>query len=530
MTGSVDAQLRASSYDCDLSKALLSTKPNSYMVKQCTKGYYGPVCSLCIRDNTTQYGRTSSLSCQSCRGKGTIVVAYIASILLVLIFLMCLTHITLQENEKSAAGEPNAGRISEIIKGLTLWMQYMTLLGGINIPFPNTVHWVFSAVSFAFATVTSGSLSVDCLLNVHAMNPALQRVLWHLAIPVFSLMVLALVQLAWWWYTQPSAPRTVPSLMQNPVIVSRWHASKPELKRRLLVTLVTVIFYYYPSLLSTSLSLFACYRIDASYPSSAVAYPQNLQADWPLGYWVPDMSKPCFTGWHLRLSLPLGVPLLVLICVGVPLLPYLLLRPCKTQLQTPPVKIRVGFIYRSYKPEFWYWDSVVLVQTLALATAQVSATALNTYFQLTVMLMILVVGSVALPHFHPFESSLSQRVQVLGLFTVVATATGSLYFLDSGKVASHAGLNAVGVLLLLLNVAYLLLVALLLAVAAKDFVKAHLGKRFAKVITAAENILNALRAWLSKPFGRGHRRSPHRQLALAAQNSVDAAFDDEAQL
>ncbi len=82
-------------------------------------------------------------------------------------------------------------------QGLTLWMQYMTLLGGINIPFPNTVHWVFSAVSFAFATVTSGSLSVDCLLNVHAMNPALQRVLWHLAIPVFSLMVLALVQLAW---------------------------------------------------------------------------------------------------------------------------------------------------------------------------------------------------------------------------------------------------------------------------------------------------------------------------------------------
>jgi len=66
--------------------------------------------------------------------------------------------------------------------------------------------------------------------------------------------------------------------MQNPVTVSRWHASKPELKRRLLVTLLTVIFYYYPSLLSTSLSLFACYRIDASYPSSAVAYPQNLQA------------------------------------------------------------------------------------------------------------------------------------------------------------------------------------------------------------------------------------------------------------
>ncbi|DBA86799.1 TPA: hypothetical protein ACH3X2_005382 [Trebouxia sp. C0005] len=452
VTGSVNAQLQASPYDCDLSKAVLSTKPNSYMVKQCSKGYYGPLCSLCIRNDITQYGRTSSLSCQPCRNKSTIIIAYIASILLVLIFLVCLTHITLHENEKSAAGEPNAGRISEIIKGLTLWMQYMTLLGGINIPFPNTVHWIFSAVSFAFATVTSGSLSVDCLLNVHAMNPALQRVLWHSAIPLFSLMLLALVQLAWL---------------------------------------------------------------------------QLSRANWPLGYWVPDMSKPCFTSWHLRLSLPLGVPLLVLVCVGIPLLPYLLLAPYKTQLQTPAVKIRIGFIYRSYKPDFWYWDSVVLVQTLALATAQVFATALNSYFQLTVMLMILMVGGVALPHFQPFKSSQSQRVQVLGLFTVTATATGSLYFLDSGKVASHAGLNAVGILLLLLNVAYLLLVALLLAVAAGEFAKAHLGKRCSKLITTAENIKHAMYAWLSKPFARQY---PHRELALAAQNSVDAAFADEAQL
>lgn len=116
---------------------------------------------------------------------------------------------------------------------------------------------------------------------------------------------------------------------------------------------------------------------------------------------------------------------------------------------------------------------------------------------------------------------------MLGLFTVTATATGSLYFLDSGKVASHAGLNAVGILLLLLNVAYLLLVALLLAVAAGEFAKAHLGKRCSKLITTAENIKHAMYAWLSKPFARQY---PHRELALAAQNSVDAAFADEAQL
>lgn len=61
------------------------------------------------------------------------------------------------------------------------------------------------------------------------------------------------------------------------------------------------------------------------------------------------MSKACFTGWHLRVSLPLGVPLLALVCCGIPLLPYLLLRPHKKDLQTAAVKLKLGFVYRSYR-------------------------------------------------------------------------------------------------------------------------------------------------------------------------------------
>jgi len=37
------------------------------------------------------------------------------------------------------------------------------------------------------------------------------------------------------------------------------------------------------------------------------------------------------------------------------------------------------------RPELWFWDSVVLLLTLALAASQVIATALDTYFQLTII-------------------------------------------------------------------------------------------------------------------------------------------------
>ncbi len=64
------------------------------------------------------------------------------------------------------------------------------------------------------------------------------------------------------------------------------------------------------------------------------------------------------------------------------------------------------------RPELWFWDSVVLLLTLALAASQVFATALDTYFQLTIMLMILTVGVTVFAHFQPFTDDLLQRMQV----------------------------------------------------------------------------------------------------------------------
>ncbi len=45
----------------------------------------------------------------------------------------------------------------------------------------------------------------------------------------------------------------------------------------------------------------------------AVAHvPPVVQANWHYGYWVPDMSVQCFTGWHRKLAIILGTPLMTL--------------------------------------------------------------------------------------------------------------------------------------------------------------------------------------------------------------------------
>lgn len=79
------------------------------------------------------------------------------------------------------------------LQALNLWLQYITLLGNINIPAPRPVHWVFNVAQFAFATVSSGSLSTDCLLS-GPVNLALQRILVHLTVPVLMLLALCAIQ------------------------------------------------------------------------------------------------------------------------------------------------------------------------------------------------------------------------------------------------------------------------------------------------------------------------------------------------
>lgn len=74
-----------------------------------------------------------------------------------------------------------------------------------------------------------------------------------------------------------------------------------------------------------------------------------LQANWRWGYWVPDMTIKCYQGWHLGFSAGLGVPLLLLVAVAIPFLPAFLLFKYKTKLKETSVKIRVGFLYHSYR-------------------------------------------------------------------------------------------------------------------------------------------------------------------------------------
>ena len=249
---------------CDLEANVSSSHPSAYMTQLCTPGYYGPVCSLCVRteQRNSSYGRTGPLKCRVCRHPAITMLAYIASTLVVLAWLSYVIDITLTDNVEAANGTRDPGRASQLIRvyhkvdndvyatcaafechrclcflpplplllfrstsvmnsryytslynlvqcilyrsmthpnlaalqAFNLWLQYMSLLGLVNIPTPRTVQVIFNAASLAFTTISSGILSLDCLLT-GSVDRAVQGLLIHLALPLLMLVVLSAIQL-----------------------------------------------------------------------------------------------------------------------------------------------------------------------------------------------------------------------------------------------------------------------------------------------------------------------------------------------
>lgn len=109
-------------------------------------------------------------------------------------------------------------------------------------------------------------------------------------------------------------------------------------------------------------------------------------------------------------------------------------------------------------------------------------------------------------------------LQVLGLFTVLATATGCLYFMDSNAVASRAGQDVAGVMLLLLNACLVLWVSALMAKASAADIRKQAGWVMSRVRSTPRQT-SAMWHRISSNISRSTRSTRSADSAPPSRNS-----------
>eukprot|EP00879_Flechtneria_rotunda_P003163 GHRR01003385.1.p1 GENE.GHRR01003385.1~~GHRR01003385.1.p1 ORF type:complete len:1192 (+),score=313.72 GHRR01003385.1:611-4186(+) len=402
---------------------------------QCAQGYHGNLCGLC----STGYGANKAFTCRQCLEQSAIIGLYAFSGVVMLAFIKLICHLNIMESKcLTTSTQPDALRATDLLKQLVLYMQYMLIIANVGVSWPVTLFWPLQALATAWAVASPETLSIDCLFaDEGAMPFATRKVLFYLLFPVALLLLLLLLEALIAWRVAHAQS------MAEAVIADR-----------LLSSTMVVIFLFIPSTVRVILGMFACVPLDkpsaAPYCAPAVGH-----------FWVYDMNQSCFEAYHAAWAFGLGLPLLLLVCVALPVGISVFTVRNRQRLSTPSFRQHYSFLYRQYRPAFCFWDAVVLVQTMVLVAAGVFGAALGPYYQILILnavfVAILLLLLIIRPHAHRQTGIVA--VQSICCLLLTCYALQSLIPYDKLVSADNAYLKVygivIGAIVLTVNLTYI---------------------------------------------------------------------------
>lgn len=145
--------------------------------------------------------------------------------------------------------------------------------------------------------------------------------------------------------------------------------SASYLLRHVCVTVLSVFYVFYINITENAVKIFNCTSIDdgCKYDDRKECTSENQR------YWVEDTDVMCWRQGHFILMIIVGIPMLMLVSLGLPLWLWTTLRVSRNYLDDAKVLGIYGFLYQSYTSESVYWEIVILLRKALLAIISVYA-------------------------------------------------------------------------------------------------------------------------------------------------------------
>ena len=450
----------------------------------CSTGYKGNLCGKCIRED--DFGSTGPFRCALCLSTWKIILIYLSVAIVLVLFLMILVHITIGDSTVSG-GRCSTARPSAFLKIAVRHLQYLVIIGSVRVGWPQSIAAVSSGIALVFPSAPQAIFSLDCVYSSYGVLPqAVKPLLTGLIAPVLMLLVVLVGSFLIWKFAGADsvaiaaagvgtgsaiATDTAAAADQNTDAVSHtgatvhagrhssalqglrsWLVLRAPLSHVAIVSFLVVLFFFYPGLVSTALSLFACLKIDDVSPTSEDPFRSYAIANASYGYWVYDIEQECWEGWHLKWALALGLPCMLLFCFGVPLGTWFALRGVgRAASLSEGASNPLSFLYDNYRVERYYWEVVSTVQIALVAALSVFSITIGAYFTMLLLSLAVVVSWALQVLFKPFAFVEVHVTRLLSLGTLYITASIALTFLSRDHVLPWAYEVATGVVVLLLN-------------------------------------------------------------------------------
>jgi hypothetical protein len=160
-------------------------------------------------------------------------------------------------------------RVSDCLKVLVLYFQYALLLGTSTVEWPSSISAVSTGLGFVLSACTGQVMSLDCILaGTESMGIplAMKRQLVYLLTPFGMMLALA------WVYSFAWSVSALVHYAKRRRGMCTLAAFRAWMGVRSRIIVLVVLFFYFPSLVRVSWSLFACFPVDqpgeGPYPQS----------------------------------------------------------------------------------------------------------------------------------------------------------------------------------------------------------------------------------------------------------------------
>lgn len=305
-----------------------------------------------------------------------------------------------------------------ILEIVVIYVQVMGTMTRIRTSWPPIMVGFLSYMNFSSTKLNW--FSVDCLLpDKSPFQRALGRIMVNAFMPVgviFFFFALYLMRMVVRFKPRPRpAPqgptRTAGRLLQRGVVP-------------LLAITARVLLYYYSTMATTLLSLFSCIEVDVL--DARTPYRGYLAASGR--YWTQEYSEKCFQGRHLNLIWALGLPGLLLLAVGLPLVILAFLICHRRHLADAKFTYRFGTLYENYRPRYYFWFITNFILLLLLALVAESMHSFGGSLQLVVYMAVITLFLTLHLSYFPYEEALLNGLYALVMYGALVTAYLALSF------------------------------------------------------------------------------------------------------
>lgn len=481
-------------------EATLATPADAAM---CALGYTGRLCSSC----SYGYSRAADGVCSECASPAVVSALCALGVLLCVAVVAYMILSTLRASSQTELH-------TALNKLLFTHLQMIGIASAFPFQWPAALQGMF-VVFQSSSSVSTTLLSVDCLLQPHH-NAFFVSSLVPLLLPLAALLILSCAWGAHWAHregkcrrlqhtarqpgdsasagsaeassapiqgqgpspvvapppqrsrrsvvavlkpqVQAAAPSTAAAMQQSATQTSRAGRAASmqatveddnravSAMRGFIVSLLVVAFLLHLSLVKAALGLMTCVTIAGR------------------SFLAGDLNIECNDTASQQWMYGVGMPALLVYGLGIPAACWAVLACKRSQLTSSAVQSKYGFLYLTYKPRFWWWETVALLRKVFLAVVAVFFAPFGAGVQSTAATVLLVLSLHVHASAQPYQSVLVNRLESGSLVVALVTICGGASLVDPRS--SEGAKVLVSTVTLLVNAVFIAAVVTYTAVAA----------------------------------------------------------------